>query len=59
VTIELASVLRRCDPLLYEPGEIPLPVRSLYGASCVDRLDPEVEIAVDVDVDLSRRARST
>ncbi len=36
MTIELASVLRRGDPLLYEPGEIPVRVRSVDGASCLD-----------------------
>jgi hypothetical protein len=49
VTIELASVLRCSDPLLYKRAEIRVPVRSLYRAGCLDRLDPEVETAVDVD----------
>jgi hypothetical protein len=55
VTIELASVLRRGDSLLYEPGEVSVPVHSLNGAGCLDRVDPEVDIAVDVDVDVASR----
>lgn len=46
--IELTAIIGRRDSLLYQPGEISVPVGPVDGARCTDFVDPEVEIAVDV-----------